>query len=256
MRKLLITLAVAMFVSASAHAIVNWSADFETPPYALGPINGQQSWWASSPTPSVIADGTAPSGSQVLYMAGPGQGGNAVGYPNANTDLVKVTWYMDGPTGAGGHAAAHFRSGSTYFVMNEFQEAGDAGWGYYNLTGGTGNQYAGDAGAKLRWSAGTWEKLEFWLDLANDKFAVEINDVLIQEWYDNAGALIGTHTWTPFMANVSNFNTWQFFIGTMHAEGTPYKVDALLVEEGMVIPEPGSMILLGLGLLIARKKRS
>jgi len=226
-----------MAVCVSAHSSVNWSADFESPPYVLEPINGQQGWWASSPAPSVIADGTAPSGSQVLYIAGPNESGNAIGYPDASAELVECTAYVNGPTGAGGHAAMHWREGSTYFVHAEFQESGDDGWGYYNIYGGTGNQWAGSEGAKISWSSGTWEKLEIRLDLVNDRFAVVINDVLVDEWYDNSGTLIGTHTWTPFVNEVSRFDTWQFFIGTMHATGTPYKVDGLVVEEIDLNPE-------------------
>ena len=257
MKKLLITVAIAMVVCVGAQASVVYTADFESPAYSIGALDTQQGWIGAAPA-KVVADGTTPDGAQALYVAGPTEGGhNYTPYSfSATADLVKVSWYMNGPTGAAGHAAMHLRSSNTYFNMNEFTEAGEAGWGYYNLAGGTGNQYAGDAGAKLVWNAGTWEKLEFWVDIANDQFAVEINDVLIDEWYDNGGALIGTHTWTPFMANVSNFNRLQVGIGTMNATGTPYMVDGILVEEGLQIPEPGSMVLLGLGLLIARKKRS
>jgi hypothetical protein len=228
---------VLMLIHGSAAFAADWSADFETPPYVLDPINGQQGWYSGSTVPSVIADGTAPSGSQVLYVAGPTETGDAVGYPSANTDLVKLTFYMNGPTGAGGHAALHCRQGNTYFIMSEFQESSDAGWGYYNVEGSTGVQYAGVNGAKVAWNTGTWEKVEYWMDLANDQFTVEINDVLIDEWYDNGGALIDTHIWTPFINPVSGFDTLQIRIGTMYAVGTPYKVDGLVVEEIDLVPE-------------------
>jgi hypothetical protein len=234
--KTLFTCVVAAVVTSlclgSVASVVNWSADFESPPYVLDSLDTQQGWLTDSTVPSVIADGTAPSGSQVLYVAGPTETGDAVGYPSANTDLVKLTFYMNGPTGAGGHAGLHCREGSTYFITSEFQESGDAGWGYYNIEGSTGAQYAGVDGAKVVWNAGTWEKLEYWMDFANDQFAVKINDVTISEWYDNGGSLIDTHTWTPFINPVSGLDTLQIRIGTMDAVGTPYMVDALVVDEG------------------------
>jgi PEP-CTERM motif len=261
MKKLLITLAITMMVCVGAQATVQWAADFETPPYNLGWINGQQGWYSGTFTSGVVADGTTPDGSQALYIAGKLQGGDAIAYPNASADLVKVTMLMNGPTGAGGHAASHLRQGSKYFVMSEFQETSESGWGYYNIEGGNGTQYAGAEDAKLRWNAGTWEKVVYWLDFANDQYAAEINDVLIDEWYNNAGDLISSSVWTPFIQDVSGFDTWQIRISTMHdyAEATPFMVDGLMVEEGMtmpIIPEPSSMLLLGLGLLIARRKRS
>ena len=100
--------ALLMLLYGSAAFAANWFCDFEqTEGYTPGPINGQNGWWASSAIPSVIADGSAPSGSQVLYMAGPTEAGNAVSYPNANADLIKCTAYINGPTGAAGHAALH-----------------------------------------------------------------------------------------------------------------------------------------------------
>lgn len=258
MRTLFITLVVSMVLCAGAHATTVWSADFETPPYALGPINGQNGWSASSSNPTVIADGTAPSGSQVLQMAGQAQNGNATAsFANATADLVKCTAYFDGATYVSSHAGMFIRSGSVYAVWAKFQETYGGGWGTFNIYGDS-TQYAGDDGAKLTWNAGTWQKVELWLDLANDQFAVEINDILINEWYDNGGALIGTNIWTAFDNNISSVNAVQFFVTIAdNAGATPFKVDGLLVEEGLTIPEPGTMTVFGLGLslLIARRRR-
>jgi hypothetical protein len=235
--KSLLTYVVAAVVMSlcigSVASVVSWSDDFETPPYALGPIDGQNGWSATSSNPTVIADGTAPSGSQVLQMAGQAQNGNAtVSFADATTDLVKVTAYFDGATYVTSHAAMMIRSGSTYAVWAKFQESYGEGWGFYNIYGNT-SQYAGADGAKLVWNAGTWQKVELWLDLANDEFAVKINDVTINEWYNNGGALIDTHTWTPFNNNISSFNAVQLFVTIAdNAGATPFKVDALLVEEG------------------------
>ena len=241
MRNLLVYYLLLMgliFYCGSPTFAADWFCDFEqSEGYLPGVINGQNGWWASSSVPSVIADGSAPSGSQVLYMAGPTEGGNAVGYPNATAGLVKCTAYINGPTGAAGHAGMHWRQGSTYFIMSEFQEAGDAGWGTFNYDGGDGNGWAGDASGKITWNAGTWEELIIWLDLTNDQFSVTINGVLIQHWYDNGGALISTNTWRPFKASVGAFDTWQFFIGTMNGSGTPYKIDRLMVEEVNLNPD-------------------
>jgi PEP-CTERM motif len=247
-----------MVLCAGAHATTHWSADFETPPYALGPINLQNGWSANSNNPTVIVDGTAPSGSQVLQMAGQAQNGNATAsFASANVDLVKYTMNFDGPTYATSHAGTFIRSGSIYAVWAKFQESYGAGLGFYNIYGNT-SQYAGAAGTRLVWNAGTWQKVEFWLDLANDQFAVEINDVLINEWYDNANNLIGTHTWTAFDNNIGYVNAIQFFVTIAdNAGATPFKVDGLLVEKGMTIPEPGTVTVFGLGLslLIARRRK-
>ena len=49
MKKLLITLIITMAVCVSAQATVQYSADFESPAYSIGPVNGQNGWIGSDP---------------------------------------------------------------------------------------------------------------------------------------------------------------------------------------------------------------
>lgn len=257
MKRLLITFVLSMLLCAGAQAIVDLSADFETPPYNIAPINGQQGWYGSDSTVAVVADGTAPSGSQVLNVAGIDDlVHNAIAYPNADQDLVKMSVWFNGPMNRASNPGIFLRQGSTYFVWGEL--VASYNYGFYNIYGDWGNQYAGAGGARFRWNSGEWNKLEIWLDLANDQYAVEVNDVLATEWYTSGGALIGSWIWTPFDNLVSKLDTIQFFgkVKNDANPSSPMLIDALVVEEGLdAIPEP-SMYLLGLGLLAICRKRS
>ena len=253
MKKLLITLIITMAVCVSAQATVQYSADFEAPAYSIGPVNGQNGWIGSDPTVQVIADGSAPSGSQVLKVATQDAvTHNAYAYPNANQDLVKLSVWFNGPEYRASNPGIFLRNGSTYFVWGELV-AGSL-LGNYNLYGNEGNQYAAKDGVRYRWTAGEWNQLAFWLDFANQQFAAEINGELVTEW-DMGGTFVNK-VWTPFDNPVSKLDTIQFF-GRVNTNGTPFLIDDLIVEQDLAfIPEPASMMLLGLGLLIARKKRS
>jgi hypothetical protein len=257
MRKLFfsVTAIAVLVICAGAFASVQWSADFETPPYVLAPIAGQQGWASSNPAQAVISDTSTPDGVQVLKVAGPGESGGAFGYPNASLDAVKLTALFNGPTDRASNPGIFLRQGSTYFVWAEL--VASYSYGYYNIYGDLGNQYAGDVSGRFRWDSGDWNKIEIWLDLANNQYACEVNDVLATHWYDNSGGLIRTGILTPFDNPVSALNTLQLQGNVRNNEGaTPFLIDALVVEEGLpMIPEPATLSILGIALLFARRKK-
>jgi len=236
MKNLLTGLTAVTVLLVCAWAFGWTTCDFESAEgYSTGDINGQPSgdpnpWWSDAVTN--VINTTAYSGSQCLE-AGPADAAahSTVGYfADATTDLVKVSFMVNPPSDALSNSLVALRSGGSYLVRAEL--VGTTGSGGFNITGNTGNQYAGAFSTKLTWLSGAWYKVDIYINLTNDEFAVIIDDMVIDEWYDNGGSLIDTDTWHPLENTASSVNEIQSF-GRVDTTGNPLLLDNIVVEEGI-----------------------
>lgn len=249
MNRALLT-AVACLVAGSASSAyadtVLYSTGFENPPFTPGPVAGQDGWAAyGNSSASQIEDTVADSGSQALAVIpalGAGQTGAYYGLTTSDS-LIEITadLMIDSSTN-----------------QSEWQFAG-MGPGLFPFVGGfdvtsTGQIDLMTAGkpdvGTLTYN--TWNLVDLLFNFTTQTYNLSINGTVLAS---NA-AFCGDNT-VCAGAPVSSFGNFIFDAFPASSANDIGFIDNLTIStpSGSTTPEPGSLMLLGSGLLLLAARR-
>ncbi|MCA9237427.1 MAG: PEP-CTERM sorting domain-containing protein [Planctomycetales bacterium] len=258
--KMSLVLAAGMLLSMSDEARAASTFDFESPTYASGSINGQDSWTSSQTDERVLtsteisaeltAAGLNPAtpvhgGDQALLLSGPGGSSSAAtihsisGLSTANTAVLDF-WARPLTSGSDGSAIGP-NTGNVFIMMED--EQGSSGratgvrFGPTSIDGYSTNWVA----SSVSWQPDTWYNVQLVANYLTKEFNLSVDGSLV---------LSGI----PFHAADSpGLNQIRVFRGGSQA--------GMILDDVSVVPEPATGLLLILsagafGLSVVRHRRS
>jgi len=259
MKALLFLGAVVGLVLAPSAAMANWSDNFDT--YALGSINGQGGWqgWAGDGTKAgvVVNDHflSAPQSQKV--------GGDPTDSVHQYSGYTSSHWtYL-----AHQFIPSDF-TGNTYFIMmNKYSDPGPYQWSVQIGFNATTGQIDADVGSSsqqhMGYLTGQWVPIRVEIYLDQDWTQVYYNNTLIDDpALADHPTLGGGYQWTKGVfgtdttgllniAAVDLYNSYDY----PPAPPPPDPASPVYYDDMSLTPEPASLALLGLGLLLVTRRR-
>lgn len=243
MKRLILSVALWAIAPVVTWGGVIYSTGFEPPTYSLGDVNGQDGWISDDSCTVTNADSSSGQNSlQVAVLTGAVQDAERP-VTAATGKFVYLAFRWKNPKWTTHHPTAYFRDGGTIAMWMQTSGHWNGPVQFFTAEPGISlvNAMIGDV--EYQFSYLNWLAVEIYINLQDDTFAVVLDGQLVTKYkHTYSPNQILDKVWMPLRATANKIDRIYFAGNPIAGDGnwTPFRVDDIVVSEGVASPEPGA----------------